>query len=472
MRHLDAERHLAESSKRLGVLDEHARQLRKEIAEMRAMQNVLASQHSIEERMKELNRADPHSEESKPENNGAAPKAVARAPGAREGKPRGGGGRRNSDVPLEFYDEIQEKVGQIRMLLNKLKHTERERRDSEVSVNEAKQRNENTEHEVEQLQQLVGSSSQPTTRATTSATPRRDGSVESNQTDGAQSKMGYGKLVGKLNAYKASLNVLAELYKERDLLQSQMQAQSAELRRLAMLLEEMTKAQEQKEEALAILEEKDARLAELRSERTHMQHQIGRGEHELHKPSRELSPDRQMRADHMDNRVALMNLTREKEQIERGDASIRHRALQIARLEKRLELIGDAVAGEDLADVERVDVELVDMLMREINSLHHLGDEANVKMNKLDAEVEQLDSRIAAFKRAMASTRREMDRIECEHARYLTAIQKEVAREQRLTQQEVAQVEGEIADLRIATQSRQGRNGRRSNNNRYASELC
>lgn len=95
---------------------------------------------------------------------------------------------------------------------------------------------------------------------------------------------------------------------------------------------------------------------ELRATREQLQRVIASKDQILAKSNRGPTAEDYVKAATQDRRVALLELTRQRNYVSENEKSIEHRALQIAKLEKRLEMIGDIIAGDDLDNVEAADV--------------------------------------------------------------------------------------------------------------------
>ena len=122
-------------------------------------------------------------------------------------------------------------------------------------------------------------------------------------------------------------------------------------------------------------------------------------------------------------RVTQAKLSGHKEQVRSNDIAIRHRAVVIAKLSQRLELIGDALTGEEGNHSERVDAEVVEGLRRETDILTKEHTENREKLSQLDADVEDLEHRAQTLTNAARIVDDEERRRKREHDKYLKLVE-------------------------------------------------
>ncbi|EPY32166.1 hypothetical protein AGDE_08830 [Angomonas deanei] len=222
----------------------------------------------------------------------------------------------------------------------------------------------------------------------------------------------------------------------------------AELERLAGLVEETISAEEQLEEGRAILTEKKKHLIELKEEHRKLDRNVRTKDKVLEKKPTGATEEEIVRSANYDRQVALYEKSKEEDQIKLNELAVRHRAMEISKAEKRLEMIGDAVTGDGLDEEERVDVELVDELIEEIKGLYNLEIEARAKIDQVDAEVERIEYRVSALELTTDSTRKEMAKIEKDHKRYMKKIKEELNSEQQVNDRDISKLEKELETLR------------------------
>ncbi|CCW60962.1 unnamed protein product [Phytomonas sp. EM1] len=255
------------------------------------------------------------------------------------------------------------------------------------------------------------------------------------------------QLVQAQDELNSELQELVEMYRERELLQGQLNNQSAELWQLSTLIQDTVNAQEQKQEALNVLADKTTKLSELRKKRIQLEHAVKTKNSLIEKKTTHRPEEEVLKGVNNDFQVALRALEREDDQLKSNDAIIRHRAMQIAKTQKRLELIGEAVAGDESDGEERVDVEVADRLVVDIDALYDLHAEACAHMDKLDSEIEKMEYKVGAINRAILGAKKELNFVNDNSLRKIQLLRKEAAREQKLNKLNISLLEGELAQL-------------------------
>ncbi|EPY41739.1 hypothetical protein AGDE_02185 [Angomonas deanei] len=285
-------------------------------------------------------------------------------------------------LPQDFVDQLVHKSGDVENLIKEHKQLNTEKAALQAALEEATRKAQEEEQQMVSLSELAGADS-----------------------DG-KSALTIG--IKKKNEYQAALKGLVEDYNTRDTVKDQLLKMQAELERLAGLVEETISAEEQLEEGRAILTEKKKHLIELKEEHRKLDRNVRTKDKVLEKKPTGATEEEIVRSANYDRQVALYEKSKEEDQIKLNELAVRHRAMEISKAEKRLEMIGDAVTGDGLDEEERVDVELVDELIEEIKGLYNLEIEARAKIDQVDAEVERIEYRVSALELTTDSTRKEM----------------------------------------------------------------
>lgn len=398
--------------KKLQELEAQAKMLRNDVSNLEATHHNLTISESTQVRAMEINRT--AAEEEEAESQAGSSKRRARA-----SRPR--------QLPLcqDFIDDLARKAGDVQSTIERHRALTREKEDLLAILERVQGEGDAAEQAYYDLAELAGAD------------------------DDGNSAVGIG--LRKKNDYSAARNELLGLYRQREVLRKAMQVQTDELARIAAMIEDTANAEEQKSEAVAVLAEKRAKLTETRKERQQLERSLRTQENVLEKKPTGPTPEDVVRSANYDRRVAMHELEKENTQLMQNDAAVRNRAMQIAKAEKRVEMIGDAVAGEGLSEEDRVDVELMDELIKETNALHNLHQEASIRMEMLDAKIEKIDYKIAAIGSAIKGTDRERERIARQHTRYLTTLQKDYNHEQTINAQEINRAEMEVDKVRRST---------------------
>ncbi|RNF02062.1 uncharacterized protein Tco025E_08451 [Trypanosoma conorhini] len=247
--------------------------------------------------------------------------------------------------------------------------------------------------------------------------------------------------------------ILQEL-RAREAVQATLKRQTEHMREYVTKLVASKELDEQRERAAQQLNEKRAELEGIREEVQSMRRLLERKEKQLEneKPVDELQIA--VRAEN-ERRTMLHRLEKEEEGLRQNEISIRHRSMQIAKLERRIEMIGDALAREESTD-ERVDAEIVDQLRKEILVLGLRHQKREAQQELLDANIVDLDRRCVGLVRTTANMKKEMQRIERNHRKYINIQKKELETEQMAAEQEIGEIEREIEMLRrVNTRRRQ-----------------
>ncbi|EPY36072.1 hypothetical protein STCU_00769 [Strigomonas culicis] len=325
-------------------------------------------------------------------------------------------------LPHDFLDGLVQKAGSVDILVKEHKRLEAEKADILRILTETTTLAQEEEQEFVSLLELAGADE-----------------------DGKSALM-LG--IRKKNEYTAALQSLIQAYRERESTKNFLTRLQGDLQEVAAHVEDTRSAEEQLLEAKDVLAEKRDTLNQLRAERYRLSHGIAHKDLILDRPVTGPTPEELLRSANYDRSVALYEKSKEEDQIKVNELAVRHRAMEIAKSAKRLEMIGDAVAGNGLDEEERVDVELVEELMSEIKGLYDLEVEARAKAEMLDAEIERMEYRGGALELTTDSTQKEMGKIEKDHKRYMKSIQRELSSEQQANNQNISKLEREVESLR------------------------
>ncbi|EAN79159.1 uncharacterized protein TEOVI_000324400 [Trypanosoma equiperdum] len=333
-------------------------------------------------------------------------------------------------IPIEAVGEVNNKAGELHLLVKERERLLRERSHLEAALQDATVRTTQAEEENNEFKRIIG-----LTGGETMATIRE-------MTDAVALKN------------KLRLDIVNAL-QDREVIQETLKKQNNYLSSMVSELSTTDNIESDRANALNQLSEKQAELKSIRDEVAAMRRLLRRKEAllEKEKPVDELAL---IKSAETDRTVALYKLDKEREAVRVNDLSVCHRAAQIARLERRIEMIGDAVGGDESLEEERVDADLVEQLRKEIISLSRLHFDGSAHLELLDSDISDLDRRAAGLIRTTANVRKEMKRIGKEHKKYTNAQRKELEVEQEATEQEIKQIEKEVEALRQMS----ARNGR------------
>lgn len=406
-----------ELSRQLVELDGQAKALRSEVEHLRATKRSLEVSDATQAKMSEMR-----------ESMGSTAPSKSRR--SRQSTTRGGASATSTTLPQDFIDDLAHKCGDVERAIRAHKEIALEKATLQEALAKADARTEAAEEEFAGVAEIAGA----------------DADGKSRSAAGSRKK----------NAYGAALKSAVALYQQRENVRIQLEGQSRELLRLASILQETIDAVSQRTEAMAVLAERKAKLAELRKEHDLIARTIARKDKIADKNQTGPTMEDYVRHSNFDRRVALHELTKEDTLTKANDLAIRHRAMQIAKLQTRLELIGGAVAGEEVNedDEERVDVEILDELAREIEELHESHLVANLRMENIDCEIEKMEWRSAALQHAKDSTQVEMQRVEREHRRYLQELQQTLEKERVANGQTMTRLQDDIDTIHRNTARR------------------
>lgn len=406
-----------ELSKQLVELDRQAKALRSEVEHLRATKRSLEVSDATNAKMSEMRES-------------VGSTALSKSRRSRASTQRGAPSATSSALPQDFIDELAHKCGEVDSVIRKHKELMVEKATLQDALVKADAYKEAAEDEFAAVAEVAGA----------------DADDKSRSAAGSRKK----------NEYGAALKSAVALYQQRENVRFQLQGQSRELLRLASILQETIDAVSQRTEAMQVLAERKEKQAELRKEHDRVSREIARKDKIADKNQIGLTMEDYVRHSNFDRRVALHELTKEDTLTKTNDLAIRHRALQIAKLQTRLELIGCAVAGDDVNDVEeeRVDVEILDELAREIEELHDSHLVANLRMENIDCEIEKMEWRAAALQHAKDSTLIEMQRVDREHRRYLQELQQTLEKERVANGQTITRLQDDIDTIHRNTARR------------------
>ncbi|KAG8340269.1 hypothetical protein ERJ75_000191900 [Trypanosoma vivax] len=342
---------------------------------------------------------------------------------SRNGKPR------TVFIPIEAVGEVNNKAGELTLLINKRQRLLQERKHLESVLQQTAIQVAEAEEENNKYNEAIGLTGNESLFRVKDKT----------------------ETVFIANQLKCEIE---NALNDRDAIQATLTRQNCYLKQMATQLSTTDNIEKDREAALQQLAEKREELKSIREEKYAIKRLLGRKEAmlEKEKPVDEVAI---VKSAETDRSVVLHKLGREREAVRLNNLSIRHRALQIARLERRIEMIGDAVGGEESAGEERVDAELLEQLRKEIISLTLLHFDGSVRLERLDSNIVDLDRRAAGLVRTTANVQKEMKRIEKEHKKYTNAQRKELELEHAATEEEIKYIEKEVEVLRQLT-SRSG----------------
>ncbi|KPA80949.1 hypothetical protein ABB37_04342 [Leptomonas pyrrhocoris] len=396
-----------ELSRQLVELDGQAKALRSEVEHLRSTKRSLDVSDATNAKMSEMRES----------MGSTAPSKSRRSRGSTV---RGGPSATSSDLPQGFIDDLAHKCGDVEAAIRKHRELVKEKAMLQEALVKEDAHVEAAEQEFARVSEAADADADGNSRAAAG--------------------------LRKKNAYGAAQKAAVALYQQRENIRVQLEGQSRELLRLASILQETTDAVSQRTEAMEVLAERKAKLAELRKERNLLTRAVARKDKIADKGHKGLTREDYIRHSNFDRRVALHELSKEDSLTKANDLAIRHRAMQIAKLQTRLELIGGAVAGDDVNEneAERVDVEVLDELTREIEELYESHLVANLHMENIDCEIEKMEWRAGALQHAKDSTQTEMKRVDREHRRYFAELQQTLEKERVANGQTITRLQDDI----------------------------
>ncbi|CAG9576726.1 conserved hypothetical protein [Leishmania major strain Friedlin] len=397
-----------ELSKQLVQLDSQAKALRKEVEYLRATKRSLEVSNMTEGKLSEMRESTGSTAKSKSQRS----RASARRSGTASST--------SLSLPHDLIDDMAHKCSDVEASIRTHKELLREKEALQAALAKAEDATEAAEQEYLGIVEVVGIN-----------------------TDGNSSSA----IVLKKNAYSTALKNAVAVYHLRENVRIQMEGQSRELLRLAAILQETTDAESQRAEAVEVLAERKAKLEALRHECNTIARAAARRETMAGRNQHGLTSEDCIRHRNFDRRVALHELSKEDNLIKQNDLAIRYRAMQIAKIQAHLELIGDAVTGDDMEEEERIDADIADELAKEINDLYDSHIVANLRMDTIDCDIEKMVWRASAFQHAKDSTVVEMERVRREHRRYLDELQRTVDKERLSNGQTILHLQHELETL-------------------------
>ncbi|KAG5475878.1 hypothetical protein CUR178_03591 [Leishmania enriettii] len=399
-----------ELSKQLLQLDNQAKALRNEVEHLRATKRSLEVSDATQAKISEMRESTGSTAKSKSQRSRASTQRSSAIDGA------------GASLPRDFVDDLTHKCSDVEASIHVHKLLLKEKESLQSALATAEDRTEEAEQEYVSLVEIAGTDS-----------------------DG-KSRCAIG--LKRKNDFSVALRDAAEVYRQRENTRIQLEGQSRELLRLASILQETTDAESQRAEAVEVLAERKAKLSALRRECDAMARAADRRDKIADKNQNGLTSEDYVRHSNFDRRVALHELAKEDSLIKQNELAIRYRAMQIAKIQTHLELVGDAVVGDDMEEEERVDAEIVEELAKEINQLYDSRMVANIRMDNIDCEVEKMVWRASAMQHAKESTVVEMERFRREHLHYLDELQKTLDKERLSNGQMITQLQKEINNLR------------------------
>ncbi|KAG5501473.1 hypothetical protein JKF63_03302 [Porcisia hertigi] len=402
-----------EMSRQLVLLDNQAKAIRSEVEFLRATKRSLEVSAANETKMLEVRESMGSTNNSMPRRSRALTQSEGTAGGS------------IIELPRDFLDDLSQKCGEVGASVRAHNELRRDKKLLQDALALAEERAHEAEQEYVYAAEIAGLDEKGTSRSA------------------AGSK--------KKNAYDSALKSTAEAYRQRENARVQLEDQSRELLRLAAVLQETTDADSQRAEAVEALAERKAKLAALRHECDVIARATARRDQIAEKGQHGLTSEDYIRHSNFDRQVALHGLHKEDNLIKQNDLAIRYRAMQISKIQTRLELIGDAVIGDGMEGEERVDAEIVEELAKEINHLYDSHLLANIRMDSIDCDIEKMVWRAGALQHARDSAVVEMKRFYRDHQRYLDKLQKTLDKERISNGRTATKLQDEIDALHMSS---------------------
>ncbi|KAG5475356.1 hypothetical protein LSCM1_03469 [Leishmania martiniquensis] len=399
-----------ELSKQLLQLDSQAKALRNEVEYLRATKRSLEVSDATQAKISEMRESTGSSVQPKSQRSRVSAQRSSAADSA------------GTSLPRDFVDELTHKCSEVETSVQAHKLLVKEKECLQRALATAEDRAEEAEQQYISLVEVAGMDA--------------DGRLRS--AIGAKKK----------NDYNVALRDAAEVYRQRENTRILLEGQSRELLRLAAILQETTDAENQRAEAVEVLAERKAKLSALRRECDVMARAAARRDKIADKNQHGMTSEDYIRHSNFDRRVALYELSKEDNLIKQNELAIRFRAMQIAKIQTHLELVGDAVIGDDMEEEERVDADIVEEMAKEIDQLYDSHIVANIRMDNIDCEIEKMEWRASALQHAKESTVVEMGRFRREHLHYLDEVQKTLDKERLTNGQMITRLQDEVDNLR------------------------
>ncbi|CAM45409.2 conserved hypothetical protein [Leishmania braziliensis MHOM/BR/75/M2904] len=376
---------ILELSKQLLQLDSQAKYLRSEVEYLRSTKRSLEVSDVTQGKLSEMRESTDSIAKSRSQRSRASTQRSAATCDVK------------ISLPQDFIDDLTHKCGDVDASIRSHKELVREKEALQALLAKAEDSTEAAEQEYISTAEVAGMDSDGTSRSAA----------------GLQKKSEYNK----------ALMDTAAVYRQRENARIQLEGQSRELLRLATILQETTDAEGQRAEAAEVLAERKAKLAALRHECDMVARATARRDKIAEKTRLGLTEEDYVRHSNFDRRVALHELSKEDNLIKENNLAIRYRAMQITKIQMHLELVGGAIIGDVMEGKERVDAEIVDELVKEINGLYDSYLLATLRMDTVDCGIEKMVWRASALQQAKDYTVVEMGRFRQEHRRYLNELQ-------------------------------------------------
>ncbi|KAK7199174.1 hypothetical protein NESM_000887300 [Novymonas esmeraldas] len=396
-----------ELSKQLVELDSQAKALRNEVDHLRATKRSLEVSDATQTKISAMRESSGSTARSRTQRSRAAAQRAAAS----------------TSLPQDFIDDLAHLCGDVESSIRAHRELTKEKETLQNALANAEERTTVAEQDYISVAEVGGAD------------------------DDGKSRTAVGSK--KKNAFGSALRDAVEVYRQRENARIQLEGQSRELLRLAAILQETTDADNQRAEAVEVLAERKAKLAEIRRDRDVAVRGAARKDKIADKNQRGFTSEEYIRHSNFDRRVALHELSKEDSLIKQNDLAIRHRAMQIAKLQTRLELVGEAVIGDAMDEdtEERVEAEIVEELAKEIDELYESHVVADLRMDAIDCEIEKMVWRAGALQHAKESTVVEMGRVDREHRRYLGELQKTLEQERVANGQTITRLQDDIDTL-------------------------
>lgn len=336
-----------------------------------------------------------------------------------------GAGRKKSRsllLPMDAVDAINRRAGELSLLVKEHKELLRER---------------------EKLASILSDTSVQVKKA---ITENKDFKQRIGQTEDKTIFHVQGSVKNAARVNQLKFEVIKAL-QDRECIQETLKRQTENLKGYVNEYVSTKDFNERYEAAASQLREKKEKLESIRANIFSMQRVLEEKERQLakEKPVDELAIALSMERD---RRVALHKLEKAEEGVRANEMSIRYRVLQIAKLEKRIEMIGDALARNYRFADGRADAGQVDDLFNKISLLNGKMNEMEAQLNGIDSEIVDLERRSSGLTRSTENSRKEIQRILQRHEKIKNIQSEEFREEQLAAEEEIGEIVKEIEALR------------------------
>jgi predicted RNase H-like nuclease (RuvC/YqgF family) len=336
-----------------------------------------------------------------------------------------------AQYPIEFVDELQQKINEAKVAIGQYRDALNQRQLSREEMLRKKMAVEERQKELDVLY---------------SAAKWKPGS-----------KVGYECPIQLRDEASMLRSKMVGLCEEHSACETTLRRQTEELIRLTELIASHSGAEEalfKAQERLKLLQSEYNDVAE----EIQSLHRILKRKDRMLERSQRDNAGSASRVRHCEaaKRVAHAKLQSHQDHVRQNDVAIRHRALQIAKLSKRIELIADAIGGDEGAAAPPVEVDVVNDVRKEVDELTKEQVELDRELSEVDREIEDLEGRIKTLSRAAQVAEDEEQRVRRNHERLMQAVEKHLIDADEEAKSHIMALQREIEQLKCGRSSSKG----------------